>query len=122
MEFVAVLIEDEHFLAPGLIDLAREDLADLLGVLFVNIGLLNIHNTAGEILAYVEYAAASEGLELDLLGVLVTDFVIVITAVGLDLLESHLGVRVLHLFHNLEVLVDFAGTLVDIHNNIEVVR
>ena len=122
MELVAVLVKDENLPAPGLIDFAGENLAYFLGVLLVDIRLLNIHNATGKVLADVEYAATAEGLKLDLLGVLVADFIVIISAVFPYLLESHLGVRIDHLLDNLEILIYFAGSLVDIDNNVEVVR
>ena len=121
VEFVAVFIENEDFLAPCLIDLAGEDLADLLRILTVDVGLLDVHDAALEVLADVEDTAATEALEAEFLGVLITNLIVVVTAVGDNLIEGHFGVGILNLFYDLEVLINFAGTFVDIDNDVEVV-
>ena len=122
MELVAVLVEEQHLAAPGLVDFAGEDFTHLLGVFLIDIGLLDIHNAALEILADVQDSTAAECGERELLGIGVADLVVVVTAVLADLFESHFGCGILHLLDNLEVLVDFAGSLVDVYDDVEVVR
>ena len=119
-ELVAVLIEDEHFLGPGLVDFAGEDVTDLLGVLVEEIGLLDIHDATLQILPDVEDAAAAEVLELHFPGEGLTGFVIVFSH-RLEFLEGNLGVRIFDLLDDIEVLVDFAVSLVDVDDHVEIV-
>ena len=121
VELIAVLVENEHFLAPGLVNLAHEELAHLLRILLVNIGLLDIHDAALEVLANVQDAAAAEGRQGEKLGVGIADLVIVVTAVCNNLLQCHFGAGILNFLDDLEVLVDLAGSLVNVDDNVEVV-
>ena len=121
MQFVAVFVKKQDLAGPGLIDFTGEHLAHLLGVLLVDIRLLDIHDAALKVLTDVQDAAAAERGKRELLGVGVADLVIVVPAVLADLFESHLRCRILHLLDDLEVLVDFAGTLVDIDDDVEIV-
>ena len=122
MELVAVLIEDEHLLGPGLVDLPVEEFAYLVRIFFVDVGLLDVHDAPLEILADVEYSAAAEGGERKQLRILVADLVVVgVSAVLSDAFEGDFGIRVLDFLDHVEVLVDLTGSLVDIHDHVEVV-
>ena len=121
MQLVAVLVQDDDLLRPGLVDLAREDLADFVGIELEHIGLVDVHDAALEVLADVEDTAATEGGQGKLLGVDVPDLVVVVAGLLLDLLEGDLRIRVLDFFHDIEILVDFTVSLVDIDDDVEVV-
>ena len=118
-EFVAVLIEDKHLLGPCLVNFTGEDFADLVRVFVIEVGFLYIHDSSLKILADIEDSTSSEIFELHLSGKCLAEFVVV--AVIVDLLQRNLGVGVLHILHNLQVLVDLAVSLVDIDDDVEVV-
>ena len=120
-ELVAVLVEDEDLVLPGLVHLAGEDLAHLAGVLLEDIGLLDVHDPALQVLADVQDAAAAEGGEAELAGVGVADLVVVVTGLGGDLFHGDLRGGILDFLHHLEVLVDLAVALVHVDDHVEVV-
>ena len=118
-ELVSVLIEDEHLLGPGLVDLAGEDLSDLVGVLVVEIGLLDVHDPSLKVLADIENAPSSEILELHLSRECLSEFVVV--SFLIDFRKGNLGVRILDGLHDFEILVDLAVSLVHVDDDVEVV-
>ena len=83
----------------------------------VEVCLLDVHDTALEVLADVEDTAASEVLELDLLCESLTHLIVIV----LEILKSDLSVRILNFLHYLSVPIDLTVTLVDIDDDIEVV-
>ena len=120
-ELVAVLVQDEDLVLPGLVHLAGEDLAHLAGVLLEDIGLLDVHDPALQVLADVQDAAAAEGGEAELAGVGVADLVVVVTGLLGDLFHGDLRGGILDFLHHLEVLVDLAVALVHVDDHVEVV-
>ena len=121
MELVAVLVEDDDLLGPGLVDLTGEDLSHLVGILLEDIGLVDVHDPALEVLANVQDTPPAERGEGQFLGVHVADLIVIISGLGLDLLQRDLGVGILHLLDDVEVLVDLAVSLVDIDDTVEIV-
>ena len=115
-ELVAVLVEDEHLLGPGLVNLAGEDLAHLAEVLVVEVGPLYVHNASLKVLLEVEYAPASYFLEHVNLAHVFVAYLEVVVHVG----QGNLGARILYSLHYLEVLENLEVTLL-VHDDVEIV-
>ena len=122
MEFVAVLVKDDDFLGPSLIDLTGKNLTDLVGILLEDISLVDVHDPSLKVLPDVQDTPSSERGEGKLLGVNISDLIVIVSGFGLDLFEGDLGVRILNLLDDVEVLVNLAVSLVHIDNHVEVVR
>ena len=121
MKLIVVIVKDDDLLRPSLVDLTREYLADLVGICLEYIRLVDVHDAALKVLPDVQDSSSTERREGEFLRVHVSDLVVVITGLGLDLIKSDLCVRILHLLDHIEVLVDLAVSLVNVDDDIEIV-
>ena len=119
-QLVLLVVEDEHLPLPDLIDFARHDLADLLRVLLVEAGLLQVEDARGEVLPQRQHRAAAERRELDLVGVFVADLVGRVD--GLHLRHGDLHVGILHgaVLHDGPVAPDFEVALLGVDDDVEI--
>ena len=120
-QLVLLVVEDQHLLLPHLIDLAGDDLADLLRVFLVEAGFFEVEDARCEVLAQRQHGPAAERFEPHLIGVLVADLVGGVD--GLHLRHGDLHLRILDrtVFHHDAVAPDFEVALLGVDDHVEVV-
>ena len=118
-----LVVHHEDVVRTNLIDLADDHLANTLGVLFVDVVLLNVANTLVEILNCLCDQSTSKRisnvLESDFLEVLVAD----LWMVACDLTNFFCGdlrLRVLNLFNDFPHEIDFDVSLLHVYDDVEV--
>ena len=119
-EFVLLVVEDEHLLFPNLVDLARDEFADLLRVFAVKVGLFELQNARGEVLAQRQHRAAAERGELHLVGVFVADFVGGVDRLDLRDCDLHVGVLDGAVLDDRAVAPDLEVALLGVDDDVEV--
>ena len=119
-QLVLLVVEDQHLLFPHLVDLARDDVADLLRVFFVEAGLLQIEDARGEVLAQRQHGATAERGEFDLVGVFVSNLVGGVD--GLDLRDGNLCVGVFDgvVLDDRAVAPDFEVAFLGVDDDVEI--
>ncbi len=120
-KFDFVIVKEEGFAAPCLVNLAGDNLALEFRELIIDGFFLEVEDFALEGLAQVEDCAASEVSKNNLACMLVANLrvrVLVGTGVG----EAYLEVRIGHLSvrHNFKVLENLHVTLVRVHNHVKI--
>ena len=119
-QLVALVVEDQHLFLPYLIYLAGDDLADLLRIFFVKVGLLQIEDARSEILTQRQHGPTSERFKFDRIDVFVAHFVGRID--GLNLRYGDLHVRILHraVLHDRTVSPDLQVALFRVDDHVEI--
>ena len=119
-EFVAVLIDHEHFAFPNLINLGGSDTTDEVLVLVVEEVFLQFEDLGGQGLAQVEDSATAEFLEMHLFGEVLTDLDVVHSLTSLTERYLKIWVGEILVGYHFTVLVDFEVTLVGVDDDVEV--
>ena len=120
VELVVLLVKQQHLFLPNLIELAGNDLAELLAVTHIQVFLLQVKDLRCQRLTQVQDHTAAKHAEIHAVGNLLThlSFVIELKGVG----ESNLGILVSHIviFHDETVTIHLEVTLVGVDDHVVV--
>ena len=120
VQLIALVVYQQHFTLPHLIDLAADYGVHTVLVLLVERVVLQLQNLRGQGLAKVQNGAAAELLEVHLLRHLFAHLIVGLYL--LSLAQGYLLVLVCHLtvLNDDTITVNLKVTLVGVHNHVEV--
>ena len=119
-QFVVLVVEDQHLFFPHLINLAGDNFAHLVLVLFVQVGLLQLHDARSEVLAQRQYRTPAEVGQFDLVGNLLAHLVGRVDLAGVG--QRNLLVGILHLavLDDRAVPPDFEVAFLGVDDHVEI--
>src|SRR5690606_28704524 len=118
---LGLVVDDEDLLPAGLVDLPDDDLADELGVLPVDVLLLDVADLLAERLERRLHGAPPEVVDGDGLGHLVPDLVVLVDGEGVALLDLGHGVLEVVVLDDLADVDDLDVAVVGVEDDLEVV-
>ena len=120
MELIALIVYQQHFALPNLVDLTANHLVNLVLVLLVERIVLKLQNLRSQSLTQVEDGTAAELLEVNLLRHFLTHLVVGLNLLGLT--QFNLLVLIYHhtVRHNHTVTVNLKVSLVGVNDHVKI--
>ena len=120
VHLVALFVEQQHLFLPYLIQFAGYDLTDHVGVLEVEVFLLQLEDLRCERLAQVKNHTATEGLHLHFVGEVLAYLDLGVSLTCLAERDLVLRIGYVVVFHHETVAVDLEVTLVGVDDHVVV--